>query len=61
MLCKKCKRMITLSAMSNSNCERCGKTILTPHIPSYKICEECAKYSGDCIQCGENIEDSDNS
>ncbi|WP_105176884.1 hypothetical protein [Clostridium cagae] len=61
MSCKKCEEMVTMSAFSYSNCERCGKAITTPHIPPYKICEECAKYSGDCQQCGENIEDRNNS
>ena len=61
MFCMKCERVGAMSAFSRSNCERCGKSITTPHIPSYKICEECAKYSGDCKQCGENIEDRNNS
>lgn len=60
MFCKKCMRMGVMNAISHSNCERCGKSITTPHIPSYKICEECARYSGDCQQCGENIEDRNN-
>lgn len=60
MICNKCKRMIVLRAFSHSNCDKCGKSIITSHIPSYKICEECAKYSGDCQQCGQNIEDRNN-
>ena len=57
MFCKKCERMVTMSAFSNSSCKRCGKLISTPHIPSYEICEECSKHSDDCQQCGKNIKE----
>jgi len=60
-LCNKCKEMIVMNAFSSSNCEICGRPINTPHIPAYRICEECSQYSGDCQQCGVNIEDRNNS
>lgn len=59
MICDKCKNIICMRAFITTSCERCGKEIVTEHIPGYKICNECARYSGDCQQCGENIEDNE--
>jgi len=59
MICDKCKNIICMQAFITTSCERCGKDIVTGHIPGYRICIECAKYSGDCQQCGENIEDNE--
>lgn len=53
--CDNCKGMIVMDAFSDSNCQKCGKEIVTPHIPSYKYCEDCASELGVCEQCGSNI------
>lgn len=56
MVCEKCSSMVTLSAFSVGICDKCGCDIITPHIPSYKVCEKCAEKYGLCQQCGEKIQ-----
>ena len=53
--CKKCERIVVLHAFSTSNCENCGIEISTPHLPSFKLCDDCV---GDdkCVQCGNKID-----
>lgn len=52
-LCKRCERIVCLSAMSITECEKCGKQVVTGHRPAYRYCEECAKELEVCHQCGK--------
>jgi hypothetical protein len=55
MICEECNHLVTLSAMSIGICDKCGKEILSPHIPAYDVCEECAEKYGLCEQCGKQL------
>lgn len=48
--------MIVMSAFSFGNCEGCSKEISTPHIPGYKLCDDCAENSNKCKQCNYGLE-----
>ena len=50
--CKKCNGMLVMNAFSYSKCENCGRDVVTPHMPSYKYCEDCADKLNACQQCG---------
>lgn len=50
--CRKCKGMVVMHAFSVSSCKNCGGEVVTPHIPSYEYCEECADMLNVCQQCG---------
>ena len=55
MICSKCKKIVALNSFSESNCIICGDLMTTPHIPSYKVCEECSLGLNVCQQCGEEF------
>ena len=44
--------MIVMNAFSESKCKSCGCEVITPHMPSYEYCEECAGKLNVCQQCG---------
>ena len=50
--CKNCNGMLVMNAFSYSKCENCGCDVVTPHMPSYKYCEDCADKLNACQQCG---------
>lgn len=54
--CKKCNGMVVLNAFSESQCKNCGCVLITPHIPSYKYCKDCAEKLNVCQQCGTEKE-----
>lgn len=56
-ICKRCENIVGLSAMQFTPCKKCGKQVVTGHIPAYQYCEECAKELGVCHQCGKEIVD----
>ena len=43
MICEECSNLAYLQALSTGECVQCGKETPTPHLPSYKICEDCSK------------------
>jgi hypothetical protein len=57
MNCKECSGMGVFHAFSKGKCEECGAEIICPHMPCYKLCEECAKKLNKCVQCGNELED----
>lgn len=56
MICEKCREGIYLQAMSKGKCIKCGKTTLTPHLPSYIICKSCSEKLNLCEQCGKELQ-----
>lgn len=55
MLCEKCRHIVACQAFSTGKCKICGVDVVTPHIPAYCICEECAEKLQLCQQCGKVI------
>jgi hypothetical protein len=53
--CKKCLSSGYLQAFSYGMCIYCGESTVTPHIPTYKVCDKCSEEYGVCRQCGEVI------
>lgn len=48
--------MIVLHAFSQSKCDYCEADITTPHIPSYRVCNDCSEEHGVCEQCGKALD-----
>lgn len=58
MICEKCSHMVVMHAFSWNRCEICNKETNTGHIPSYRLCEECAIKENRCQQCAELLTES---
>lgn len=50
MFCNECN-----TSLSTGICKLCGQPTLAPHIPSYKVCKECAVKNKLCQQCGKSL------
>lgn len=61
MFCEDCKKMIVMNAFSFSKCKKCGTEVVTPHIPSYQYCEDCAHELNVCEQCGKSLSEKKDS
>lgn len=57
MICDKCKNIISMSAFTKTNCNKCGIEITTGHIPGYTICKSCSEELELCEQCGEELKE----
>jgi len=55
--CEICQHKSYYSKFTYSQCSICGKHIITPHSPPYKLCIECAVEHQRCEQCGCEIAD----
>lgn len=55
IICDKCKTWKLMYRSSFGTCKMCKKKIFTPHVPSYVICDKCAKENNKCKQCGEDM------
>lgn len=55
MLCEKCKTGVYCQAFDITKCKRCGKKIVTEHLPGHIYCDECSKELEICSQCGESL------
>ncbi len=55
MICKECQDLFYAQAISMGTCYICGKTIVTPHAPAFKVCQECSKKEKLCEQCKKKL------
>jgi hypothetical protein len=56
MVCNKCQSYLCLQAFSTGKCKICNYDIVTPHIPSYVVCEQHSKEYNLCEQCGKRLD-----
>ena len=60
MICEKCKRArqtcFSGQAITSSECEVCGETIMNPTTWTNKICESCSVEYSLCEVCGDLME-----
>lgn len=55
-ICKQCQGLVGLAAMQFTKCEKCNIQVVSPHIPHYKYCGQCAVELNVCKQCGEKMD-----
>lgn len=55
LFCKACNRSLYFQALSNGLCKICEVKINCPHMPCYKVCDECAEKLNLCKQCGKEL------
>jgi hypothetical protein len=59
MFCEKCKNKVVLNVITFTECNECDIDVVSPHLPAYTLCEECAKKLNRCQQCGYLLEDKE--